>query len=67
MVAAFHGLATPRLLQKLRLQKKELFVWTVNTPEAIQRVLATGVDGIVTNQPALVQQAIQNLLRACSS
>lgn len=39
---------------------KKLYVWTVNTPSAIRRAAALGVDGLVTDDPALALEQLQN-------
>ena len=38
-----------------------LFVWTVNQPAEIRRLLEQGVDGIVTDYPERVREAIETL------
>ena len=39
------------LVRQTRSQGKELFVWTANDEGTMRRVIALGVDGIVTNYP----------------
>lgn len=37
---------------------KKLYVWTVNTPSAIQRAVALGADGLVTDDPVLALEQL---------
>lgn len=46
-------LATPRLLRAVNHAGGELYVWTVDDLPAIQRLVAMGVDGVITNDPRL--------------
>lgn len=52
---AFHRLATPRLAAVTAELGIDLIAWTVDDPEAIARLRAAGVDGIVSNDPRLLQ------------
>lgn len=52
---------TRDLLTLLHRHKKELFVWTVNTEENMRRLIAMGVDGIVTDNPYLVTYCLRNM------
>ncbi len=49
------------LLTLLHRNKKELFVWTVNTEETMRKLIAMGVDGIVTDNPYLVTYCLRNM------
>ena len=37
---------------------KQLYVWTVDDPVTMSRMISMGVDGLITNQPALARQVI---------
>jgi len=52
---AFHRLVTPRLAAVTAELGIDLIAWTVDEPAAIARLRAAGVDGIVTNDPRLLQ------------
>jgi glycerophosphoryl diester phosphodiesterase len=52
---AFHRLATPRLAAVTAELGIDLIAWTVDDPTVIARLRAAGVDGIVTNDPRLLQ------------
>jgi glycerophosphoryl diester phosphodiesterase len=44
--------ATPAMLQALRERGLPVVIWTVDRPARIRQLLAAGVHGIITNQPA---------------
>jgi glycerophosphoryl diester phosphodiesterase len=44
----------PRLAGRLREQGNQLYVWTVNSDEDVDLVLALGVDGIISDRPRYV-------------
>lgn len=46
--------ARPQLLPALRAAGHPVYVWTVNEPADLEFVLASGVDGIITDRPARV-------------
>lgn len=46
--------ARPRLVRALRDAGHPVYVWTVNEPADLDLVLEAGVDGIITDRPALV-------------
>ena len=49
---------TPRFLRSARQAGLPVFVWTVNRAEDMRRLLALGVDGILTDDPATLSEAI---------
>jgi glycerophosphoryl diester phosphodiesterase len=49
-------LVTPRLLRAVREAGGELYVWTVDDPERIERLERLGVTGVITNDPRLFGQ-----------
>ncbi|MEV7228502.1 glycerophosphodiester phosphodiesterase family protein [Polymorphospora sp. NPDC051019] len=50
--------ARPQLVPKLRAAGNRVFVWTVNEPDDLDLVIGHGVDGIITDRPALVLQRL---------
>ncbi|MGW4464384.1 glycerophosphodiester phosphodiesterase [Micromonospora sp. NPDC004704] len=46
--------ARPRLVPALRAAGNRVYVWTVNEPDDLDLVLDSGVDGIITDRPALI-------------
>jgi glycerophosphoryl diester phosphodiesterase len=53
--AEYYGLCVGTMTQDtvnaLHQAGRTVFVWTVNTPDAVRSVIDMGVDGIVTNEP----------------
>jgi glycerophosphoryl diester phosphodiesterase len=50
-------LMSPRLLRAVRRAGGEVYVWTVDDPALLARLVAMGVDGIITNDPRLFSGA----------
>ena len=50
-VAIEQSFVTRSILAQAKKQSLEVFVWTVNTRESIQKLLMANVDGIITNYP----------------
>lgn len=57
--ADYYGLSVesvmPDTIRAIHEAGKKVFVWTVNTPEAMQEVQDMGADGIVTNYPGMIK------------
>ena len=51
-VALHHRLARGRLVQKARDAGLHIAVWTVDDPAWVKRAKATGIDALITNDPA---------------
>jgi glycerophosphoryl diester phosphodiesterase len=51
-------LATPRRIRRWHRLGHAVNVWTVDAPAAIARLAALGVDGIITNDPALARRVL---------
>jgi glycerophosphoryl diester phosphodiesterase len=51
-------LVTPQTVDAVHQLHVEMFVWTVNHPEEMQRLLALGVDGIITDYPARLREIV---------
>jgi glycerophosphoryl diester phosphodiesterase len=55
-VMAHWRLVGPRLVEAVRGAGGQLYVWTVDDRERIGRLAALGVDGVITNDPALFSE-----------
>lgn len=53
-----HRVATAPLVAALHVGGWRVNVWTVDRPEAIRRVVALGVDGVISNRPDLVREVL---------
>ncbi|WP_299356703.1 glycerophosphodiester phosphodiesterase family protein [uncultured Shimia sp.] len=47
-----------RLVREMRSAGKKLYVWTVNEPLEMSRMISMGVDGLITDEPALARDVI---------
>jgi len=53
------GLADRRFVRRAHERGKKVFVWTLNDPVQMFRMLNLGVDGIITDRPALARWVIE--------
>ena len=51
-----HPLITPERVARLHDRGLFVYTWTVDDLDTMRRVIAAGVDGVITNQPALFAQ-----------
>lgn len=49
---------TPRFVRSAQRRGLQVHVWTVNDSESMERILAHGVDGIITDRPDLLLEAV---------
>jgi len=52
------GAVSARLVARAHKAGKEVYAWTVNEPVTMMRMMATGVDGLITDDPALAREVI---------
>ncbi len=52
-LAVHAGLATPRFVRRAHAAGKDVYVWTVNDPVNMFWMISRGVDGVITDEPAL--------------
>ncbi|MFK7763570.1 MAG: glycerophosphodiester phosphodiesterase family protein [Roseobacter sp.] len=48
------------LLQKAHLVDKDVYVWTVNDPLMMSRMISLGVDGLITDRPKTARDVIEH-------
>jgi glycerophosphoryl diester phosphodiesterase len=53
------ALVTRDFLHRSRQREREVYVWTVNDPVGMSSAIALGVDGILTDNPALLRSVIE--------
>jgi hypothetical protein len=51
-------------LRKLRTLGGGIYIWTVNDPDEMQRLVTMGVNGIVTDKPDLLYDVCRELAEA---
>jgi glycerophosphoryl diester phosphodiesterase len=52
------SMVTPGFVRKARNAGKRVFVWTVNDPVSMSRVMSFGVDGIITDEPEMARRIL---------
>lgn len=53
-----HNFANQRVVNSIHEAGKEIHVWTVNTPQEIERMKSIGVDCIITDNPTLAREVL---------
>lgn len=53
--------ATPTLIRRIQATGKQVYVWTVNDRTSMARMMALGVDGIITDEPAMAHETRQHI------
>lgn len=51
--------ASPGFIARAQAAGKDVYVWTVNDPLTMARMLARGADGLITDEPALARHVIE--------
>ncbi|WP_247205686.1 glycerophosphodiester phosphodiesterase [Streptococcus uberis] len=51
------------IASQIKLQKKQLFVWTINDMNRMQNYLQKPIDGLITDYPSQVPEALKELKR----
>lgn len=54
-------LLSQRLLRQMHRRGKPIFIWTINDLESMKRLMAFGVDGLVTDRPSQLFRLVQSL------
>ncbi|QIE43193.1 glycerophosphodiester phosphodiesterase (plasmid) [Rhodobacteraceae bacterium SC52] len=52
------GQISMQVLRRARDQGKQVYAWTVNDPVTMSRMLSMGIDGLITDEPALAREVI---------
>ena len=53
------GMATARFVRRTQRAGRQVFVWTVNDPVSMSRMMSLGVDGIITDEPAMAREVLK--------
>ena len=57
-------IVTRGFVRRMHEQDKGVFVWTVNRPDEMRRLLDIGVDGIISDYPAVLRRVVEERLAA---
>lgn len=60
IVVIEHDVARRRRVRRMHRKGYEVYVWTVNEPEDIDRMIEAGVDGIITDHPERVRESLRS-------
>ena len=52
------GMAKPGFIRHTHRAGKQVFVWTINNPVDMSRMITLGVDGIITDEPAIAREVL---------
>ena len=59
-LAVQKSLATRRFIRQVHATGRPVYVWTVDDPQVMLRLVGLGVDGIITNEPGIAREALAN-------
>jgi glycerophosphoryl diester phosphodiesterase len=54
-------MVTPEMLADIRRAERACYVWTVNEPAQMDRLVEWGVSGIITDRPGLLRARLGRL------
>ncbi|MFC3614688.1 glycerophosphodiester phosphodiesterase [Lutimaribacter marinistellae] len=57
-IAVSAGRVTPALLRSAETAGKDVYAWTVNDPLEMSRLLSMGIDGLITDEPAMANKVL---------
>ncbi|MEK6254574.1 MAG: glycerophosphodiester phosphodiesterase family protein, partial [Gemmatimonadales bacterium] len=57
-------IVTRSFVRRMHEQGKGVFVWTVNRPDEMRRLLDIGVDGLISDYPAVLRRVVEERLAA---
>ncbi|MCL6282840.1 glycerophosphodiester phosphodiesterase [Ruegeria sp. 2012CJ41-6] len=58
-VAVSTTMARPGLIRSVQEAGKDFYVWTVNDPLEMSKMISLGTDGLITDEPALAKEVIR--------
>ena len=59
-LAVQKALATRRFIREVHSTGRPVYVWTVDDPQTMLRFVGLGIDGLITNEPAIAREALAN-------
>ena len=58
-LAVNQNMANPAFIRRAHKAGKQVFVWTVNDPLSLSHWMSMGVDGVITDEPAMARKILQ--------
>ena len=52
--------ATNSIIRRAHRRGMKVYVWTINDPAQMSMLISRGVDGVITDRPALARQVIEH-------
>lgn len=65
VVGVYHPLIDENLMRILHRREKKVYTWTVDDIDSMKRMLAEGVDAVVTSNPTLLGSVMQDTRTTC--
>lgn len=65
VVGIYHPLVDEKVVQILHGKNKKIYAWTVDDVTSMQNMLAKHVDAIITNNPTMLQQLMEDTRIMC--
>ncbi|KAH6833963.1 PLC-like phosphodiesterases superfamily protein [Perilla frutescens var. hirtella] len=65
VVGVYHPLIDENLMKILHGRNKKVYAWTVDNEEWMHKMLLERVDAVVTSNPSLLQQVMQDVRKQC--
>ena len=59
-LAVQKALATRRFIRQVHSTGRPVFAWTVADPQTMLHFVGLGIDGLITNEPAIAREALAN-------
>ena len=56
----FHSMVDDRFVDRAHQRGRWVYAWTVDDPETMRKLIRTGVDGIVTNNPGTLDEVLED-------
>jgi glycerophosphoryl diester phosphodiesterase len=66
-LAVSSGMVNQQLINRAGEAGKDIYVWTINDPLSMSRMISMGVDGLITDEPALARQVLAQRARLSTS
>ena len=65
-LAVASGMASAGFIRRAHEAGKQVFVWTINDPVSMSRMISLGVDGLITDEPEMARQVMDERAKLSS-